>query len=166
MEGVGFLFAQPPFSYMCLHFLLFGSFTPGDGPLHLGVLFAGKREPGEALPAGRDGGLAGGGLDAGGEVLVVGEGDDEGFPADDPGHAGVGHRMFIPLHVGEVEQTLHNVAIGGEELRVSTFPVEGIGERLVRLEGTADGLGALPFAKELVVPEVVEVIGGAEIMAE
>ena len=71
--------------------LLGGRFGPADRPLDVGIFVAGEGEPGESLFSAGDSDFAAGGFDAGREMIVVSEGDDERFAADDLGDTGVGH---------------------------------------------------------------------------
>jgi len=90
-------------------------------------------------------------------VAVGSDRNDKGFAADDFGSAGVGERGGVPFDIGEVAEALHDVAIGGEKLRVVLFAMERVGEGLLWQEGLFDFSIAGDFTDETIVPEVVEV---------
>ena len=91
-------------------------------------------------------------------MAVGSDRDNKGFASDHFGSAGVGESRGVPFHIGEVAVSLHDVAIGGEELRVVLFAMQRVGEGLLWQQGLFDFPSAGDFANETIVPEVVEVI--------
>ena len=99
-------------------------------------------------------------------MAVGSDRDDKGFAADHFGIAGVGESRGVPFHIGEVAVSLHDVAIGGEELRVVLFAMQRVGEGLLWQQGLFDFPSAGDFTNETIVPEVVEIIASSGVEAE
>ena len=106
-----------------------------DGPIDLGVFFGAQGEASEIVLAGGDAEIPSGDCDCSGGVIVVRDGDGEVFSADDFGDAGVDPGFCIPFHILEIDEALHDVAVGGNELRVVFDLVNGVGKSLVGLNG-------------------------------